>query len=343
MRIVLIVIGVVVLMVLGRLAFVILPASGVAAELETFGVDQCEALEIAPGTEDITIGRESGLAFISTDDRRTGERGAIYAVLPGDPDSLRQVSGNVPGLFHPHGISLWTGPNGAQRLFVVNHLSSDDHAIEIFDIEAGGSLRHVESISYDALSSPNDVLAVGPRSFYATNDRAFPTGFMGNLEAYFALPLASVSYFDGEAGRIVATGLAYANGINIADDGETVYVAEILGRRVRVYTRDTHTGALRRVRDISVPTAPDNIEIAEDGALWIGGHPRIFDFVAHSKDEAEIAPSHVLRVDPETGDHETILLDLDGVLNASSVAAVSGNRLLVGAVFDSHILICPNN
>lgn len=341
MRVVLIVLGIILLAVIGRLLVVIVPASGVLADLEPRLTDQCEVLTIAPGTEDVTIDPSTGRAFVSTDYRRGGARGAIYSFSVGDPSSLREVSGDTPDAFHPHGISLWTGRAGRQRLFVVNHLTPDEHAIEIFDVAADGALSHVESIAYVALSSPNDVLAVGERQFYATNDRANTTGIMGQLEAYLGLPLASVSYFDGEAGRIVADGLAYANGINIAADGRTLYVAEILGRGVRVYDRDPATGELEKLRDISVPTAPDNIEIASDGALWIGGHPRVFDFVAHVDDPAHIAPSHVLRVDPETGQSETVLLDLEGRLNASSVAAVHDGTLIVGGVFDDRVLICP--
>lgn len=336
-------IGLVVLIVLvaGRFAAVTVPASGMLADLEPRLTDQCDRLDIAPGTEDVTIDPVSGLAFVSTDDRRTGNRGAIYAFDPDDPSSLREVSGAEPAEFHPHGLSLWTGRNGAQRLFVVNHTMDGRHSIELFDIGADGLLTHAETVRYPALTSPNDVLAVGPRQFYATNDRRYTDGIMGSLEAYFALPLAGVSFFDGDSGRIVAERLAYANGINMAADGRTVYVAEILGRGVRVYRRDPATGDLERLRDIPVPTAPDNIEIAADGALWIGGHPRVFDFVAHADDAAAIAPSHVIRVDPETGEVETVLLDHDGRLNASSVAAVIGDTLIVGAVFDGHVLICP--
>jgi len=341
MRIGLIIIAVILLALLTRLAFVIVPASGVLADLQPVLTDRCEALVVAPGTEDITIHHDAGLAFISTDDRRNGARGAIYALSLDGSQTLREVSGGMPDPFHPHGISLWTGQDGSKRLFVVNHRTPHDHTIEIFDIDSDGALSLAETVTHAVLTSPNDVLAVGPRQFYATNDRAYPTGIMSNLEAYLGLPLASVSYFNGESGRIVADGLAYANGINMSADGGMVYVAEILGRGVRIYDRDVQSGGLRRTRDVSVPTAPDNIEIGEDGALWIGGHPRVFDFVTHSKDENHSAPSHVIRVDPNTGDVTTVLMSLDGELNASSVAAVTENMLLVGAVFDDRILICP--
>ncbi|WP_417481601.1 strictosidine synthase family protein [Maricaulis sp.] len=348
MRNILIILGLIIAAALARMAFVIIPASGMMADLTPVTPGQCEALTIAPGTEDITIDPASNRVFVSTDDRRTGERGGIHVFDLNEPGSLHDVSGDAPADFHPHGISLWTGPDGAQRLFVVNHRAGFDiaggtHAVEIFDVGEDGMLSHVESISHEALLSPNDVLGVGPRSFYATNDRAYHSGIMANLEAYFGLPLSSVSWFDGTDGDMVAHGIAYANGINISADGNEVYVAELLARRVRVYDRDASSGQLTADRAFAVPTAPDNIEVDERGDLWIGGHPRVFDFVAHAADAGAIAPSHAVRLNPVTGETETALLVMDGSLNASSVAAQRDGVLLVGAVFDDHILVCAGD
>tara|TARA_R110002124_G_scaffold169666_2_gene337210 strand:+ start:5953 stop:6999 length:1047 start_codon:yes stop_codon:yes gene_type:complete len=346
MRNFLIIMGLIIVVALARMAIVIIPASGMMAELTPVTPGQCTALNIGPGTEDITIDPASGLVFVSSDDRRTGERGGIYAFNLDQRDTVWEVSGDAPDDFHPHGISLWTGADGSQRLFVINHRASFDtaggaHAVEIFDVGENGLLSHVESISHEALLSPNDVLAVGPRSFYATNDRAYHSGIMASLEAYFGLPLSSVSWFDGTNGDMAAHGIAYANGINISADGTELYVAELLARRVRVYDRDVESGALSANRVLPVPTAPDNIEIDERGDLWIGGHPRIFDFVAHAADAGAMAPAHAVRLNPLTGETETALLVMDGSLNASSVAAMRDGVLLVGAVFDDHILVCP--
>jgi arylesterase/paraoxonase len=36
--------------------------------------------------------------------------------------------------FHPHGISLYTGPQGKKVLFVINHFGGR-HTVEIFDVD----------------------------------------------------------------------------------------------------------------------------------------------------------------------------------------------------------------
>jgi arylesterase/paraoxonase len=133
------------------------------------------------GPEDITIDPQSGIAFISADDRRTNIQspgsiaGAIFIMnlsdsLPG----LRNVTPANTGDFHPHGISLWTNPNGKKFLFVVNHRQKNPaHVIERFEWR-NDSLIHLESIEDENLmTSPNDVVAVGERTFYVTNDHGY--------------------------------------------------------------------------------------------------------------------------------------------------------------------------
>lgn len=327
----------------------VIPASGAGANLKTKLVDQCRRVEIAPGTEDVTIDPELGLAFISAADRRAwyNEGGAesvnpkngIYAMTL-DGGSVRKVSPPMDD-FLPHGISLWRGPGGQKRLFAVSHPPSGEEVVEVFGVGPTGDLAHLESISFPAMFSPNDLVAVGPRQFYVTNDRRFEREPLASLEAYLALPLSGVAFYDGEEGRIVEGGIAYANGINQSADGKTVYVAELLARRILVFERNPETNALKRVKAIRVKTAPDNIEVSRDGALWVAGHSKIFDFLKHAKDEAEIAPSHVIRVDPGDGDAADVLISVNGEINASSVGAAWENTLIVGAVFDSHVMVCP--
>lgn len=345
MRTLLIAFVIIVIALAARMAWVVLPAAGTFADLESTGLEACEALTIAPGTEDVTIHPVSGLAYVSTAQRRDGDDSGngIWSFDPTDPQmTLRRVTSG-PEDFVPHGISLLTRQGAPDRLFVVNHPRAGGHRVEIFEIGEDGMLAHVDSITYRELSSPNDVLAVGPRSFYATNDRRYAEGFMSTLEAFLGLPLSGVSFFDGEDGSIAADGLVYANGIAMAPDGRTIYVAEFLGQRVNVYRRDGADGRLERIDRIGVGTGADNIEIGPEGDLWIGGHPDVFAFLDHLEDPDAIAPSEVIRVDPDDGELTRALVSLDGEINASSVGAVSANHLIVGAVFDDHVLICPRS
>ena len=334
----------------------VIPAAGVFVDLQPKLVDQCMRVDVAPGTEDVEIDTQLNAAFISAADRRAwfneiasgggapppaAPTTGIYLMDLAEPHAVRRVSPDGMNDFLPHGISLWRGPDGEKRLFVVNHPSAGESLVEIFDVGAAGALTHLEGVSFEAMHSPNDVVAVGPNAFYATNDRGFEEGLMSVLEAYMALPFSDAVYYDGEKGAVAAKGLVYANGINKSANGTKIYVAEFLKRRVSVFDRDQSSGALSLDKRIKTNTGPDNIDVAEDGALWIGGHTKVFDFLAHAEDENAVAPSHVVRVDPETGENRDVFIDIGGVINGSSVGAVSGDTLVVGAVFDGHVMVCP--
>ncbi|MGD1935319.1 MAG: strictosidine synthase family protein [Candidatus Phaeomarinobacter sp.] len=343
MRIFLWVLLLVVVAAVVRLAWFMVPVSGALVSLDEKLVDQCTRVEVAPGTEDVTIDPATRIAFVSASERRDPDLppGGIYALdLDGDLQPAL-VSEDAPEDFRPHGISLWTGDAGEKRLFVISHPKAGGHVVEIFDVGADGALTHVKGVSFDDMHSPNDLVAVSGEAFYASNDRGFSDGLMAQLETYFALPFSSAVYWDGASGGIAVPGLAFANGINVSADGGTIYIAEFLRHLVGVYDRDQETGVLTRTGTLPVGTGVDNIEIAEDGALWIGSHPKAFEFLAHAEDPTAVASSQVVRVDPETGKVDEVLVDLSGKLSASSVGAVNGNTLVVGAVFDSGVLVCP--
>jgi len=350
MRLIFILVATITLAVLGWFLAHIIPASGALVDLEPMLVGECRRVDIAPGTEDVTIDPELGLAFVSAADRRgwfneTGAAGVnpqngIYTLSLDGADTVTRVSPQIDN-FLPHGINLWRGEDGEKRLFVVNHPPSGEEIIEIFDVGEAGALTHLESVSFELMHSPNDVVGVGPRQFYATNDRGYEEGVLATLEAYLALPFSSVVYYDGDAGDFAAKHMTYANGINTSADGKTVYVAEFLKRRIAVFDRDPSSGALNKRGVLKANTGPDNIEIAKDGALWIGGHTKAFEFLAHAEDESAIAPSHVIRIDPATGEKRDVFISTDGEINGSSVGAVWDDTLIVGAVFDGHVMVCP--
>ncbi len=332
----------------------IVPISGALTSLTPKLVDQCNRLDIFPGTEDIAIDHQNNIAFVAAGERRswynnphqTGPaQGGIYAFDINNPQTLQKISPPEFTDFLPHGISLWQGPNGERRLFVINHPSSGEEVVEIFSIANDHKLTHLRSVSFDAMHSPNDVVAVGPNQFYATNDRGFDGGIAGLLELYFVLPFSSIVYFDGENGQHVQKQMYYANGINQSPDGNTLYVAEFLKRRISVFTRNKTDGSLKRQQKIPLNTGPDNIDVDANGDLWVAGHSKGFAFQAHAKDAAKIAPSHVIKITPPNFNREDVFIDTKGIINGSSVGAAhigeSGGKLLVGAVFDGHIMICP--
>lgn len=307
---------------------------------------ECRAIDGVVGAEDVTIDPRTQIAYLSSDDRRkrmagTPVRGEIYGLDLQRPDAVPvPLTGGQPVNFHPHGISLWRDPAGGARLFVINHLSTGKHEVVIYQVEAD-RLQMLERVSYPEMTAPNDLVAVGPRQFYATNDRGYDRGtLMGTLEALLQLPTSSVSFFDGTHGSLALGGIAFANGINVGDGGRTVYVAACLGRAVGIYERDAATGALLEKRRIDLPACPDNIEVDDAGTLWIGAHPKLFSFIEHSEDPTVLSPTQVFRIDPASGRVDEVLLDDGSLLSGTATAAVAGEHMVLGPVFDPKALVC---
>jgi len=325
-------------------------SAGQFKSIEPHFAGTCEVIRGVVGAEDITIHPGTGVAYISVCDRRgvmsgQSSRGGIYAYelnVP-RPVPVKLTSGPDPG-FQPHGISLFVDPGGRDALFVINH-SGSTHKIEIYEIKADG-LTHRETVSDPDLLSPNDIVAVGRMSFYATNDHRHRGGVMRLLEDYLKLPLASVVYYDGGNFTWAAEGFRYANGISVSPDGRELYVAETTGRVLNVYDRDRQTGDLSLKEEIRFDTGLDNIEVGPDGILWIGSHPQLLKFVGHSKDAGKPSPSQVLRVELKgDGAHriDEVYLNRGEELSGSSVGAVYWDRLLIGSVFEEKLLDCRLN
>lgn len=297
-------------------------------------------------SEDLTIDPDSGVVFISGDDRRGSKdgrfTGAIYSYSL--EDRKVQPKNLTPDLefeFHPHGLSLYRGPDKRKLLFVVNHRSDRD-SIEIFEV-GNSDLVHQETVTAELLRDANDIVAVDSRRFYVTRDHGYSSEWGRRLEEYFRLGESSVVYYDGQEFRTVAQDLAYANGINASRDSLLIFVAATLEGNILLYNRDPENGSLNLQEKIFLGTAVDNIEVDEDGNLWIGAHPKPLNFIDYSQDPTVLSPSQVLRVSiAEENNHtvEEIYLSAGRYLSGSSVAARWMNHLVIGSVFDRRFLVC---
>ncbi|HEY2388252.1 MAG TPA: SMP-30/gluconolactonase/LRE family protein [Candidatus Binatia bacterium] len=306
----------------------------------------CRAVPGVVGAEDLTIHPRTGVAYLSSCDRRAvfaggPAHGALFAYDLSTPDALPvNLTPDAGPDFCPHGISLTVAPDGTSTLFVIVHTRGRS-TIEVFDASPT-ALVHRTTLSDPLLVAPNDLLAVSPTELYVTNDHRYAAGFLRTVEDYTRRPWANVVRWDGQRFHEAAGGIRLANGINMSRDGRTVYVAATIGQAIREYDRDPAAGALTFRAEIPVATGVDNIEMDPDGSLWIGAHPQLLTLVGYMGGRKPRAPSQILHVTPATSGArvEEIYLDLGDQLSAASVGAVHDRRLLIGPIADDKFLDC---
>lgn len=268
-----------------------------------------------------------------------------------DPVELTLKNFNRSG-FNPHGISAYQdSSSGAVSLFVVNH-RPDAQAIEIFDFEREThSLIHRRSVVNELIWSPNNLHAVGPDSFYVTNDNFFQYGTLLHLLYLFVLNnfLASnIVYFDGFK-AIEAIGGVHPNGIALSTEKSFVFASATRDNGVAVYRR-RHDNTLEASQIIKVGAFVDNINVDPvTGNLWLATLPKVMDLVEHSKNISHFTASQVLEVQlgkPSASgvafpDHKVrgVYRNDGKELSASTTALVYKSQLLVGTLH-TNMLYC---
>jgi len=321
--------------------------------LEPHYSGDCSSVAGVVGAEDITF-LNNGTALISSDNRRSRingseDQGTIYQYKPRAKNhKLINLMPKLDTGFHPHGISVYEEPDGKTYLAAVNHHSSGlfnssyGHSIELF-IYDSDSLVHVRSVSGPLMISPNDIVLINKDQFYVTNDHGSSSRLGQTFEEYLQLKKCNVLFYDGNEFRVVASGLGFANGININKDGSVLYIAETIGKKLSIYSRDNITNSLNLFESIDFNSGVDNIEIDNKGNLWIGSHPKMFTFSRHMNDSTVLSPSQVYRVSFDRNNNHTIeevYLNLGDELSGSTVAAVYDNTVLIGSVFENYFLDC---
>jgi len=293
-----------------------------------------------PGPEDMQVDYATGNLFIASATRRKNENSLNDGIY-----LLNLDSGEVPVLlpntlkepFHPHGISLLR-KDSTLYIFAVNHNDKGDY-VESFRYN-DNTLQHMASYSSPEMCCPNDLVATDIDKFYVTNDHGAKKGVMRIIEDYIRIPRSSLFYFDGESFIKAAGPFNYANGVNVSKDKNRLYMTTTTGSSVIVFEINDDA-TLSRKGTTDVGTGVDNIDIDEDGNLWIAAHPKLLDFVKHSKDSTAHSPSQVLKLTPKddyTFTVEEIYLNEGSEISGSSVAVFYQNELFIGGVFDRSVI-----
>jgi len=313
----------------------------------------CSEVYGLEGPEDIIIINDS-TAIVSADPRRKilSETKTFYAYEQKNSNSnqgsiflynlisneLINITENISFEFHPHGISSYRNNEGDLYISAINH-TSKGHYVEVFILK-NNQLEPINKVTGSLLISPNDIVMISENQFYITNDHGSKKLTSKMIEDYLQLSRSNLIFYNGNDFEIIIKDLQYANGVNISDNGEQVYIAETIGKNVSIYNRDKASNKLHLLKSIDIDSGVDNIEIDIDGNLWIGSHPKLFDFVKHAKNPKNLSPSQVIKISMDDYSIHEIYLNNGKELSGSSVAAFHKNNLLIGAVFENKFLHC---
>ncbi|XP_017530306.3 serum paraoxonase/arylesterase 1 [Manis javanica] len=315
-------------------------------EVEPVNLPNCNLIKgIEAGSEDLEI-LPNGLAFISSGLKYPG----IKSFEPDKPGKILlmnlneenptvlelRITGSTFDLssFNPHGLSTFIDEDNTVYLLVVNHPDVKS-TVELLKFqEDEKSLLHLKTIRHELLPNLNDIVALGPEQFYATNDHYFVDTYLRSWELYLGLAWSNVVYYTPNEVRVVADGFDLANGINISPDGKYVYIAELMAHKIHVYEKHANW-TLTPLKSLNFNTLVDNISVDPvTGDLWVGCHPngmKIFFYDPENLPASEVLQiQNILTEEPRV----TVVYAENGtVLQGSTVASVYKGQLLIGTVF----------
>lgn len=305
-----------------------------------------------PGAEDMTASADGSFLIISSFDRasrRNGnlKQGGLYFMdLKTDSFHVKSLTENMEKPFYPHGLDMIRLDSNRHRLFVINHVE-DTNLVEVFTLYDRDSLVYEKTLTDETMFSPNDIVAVGENQFYFTNDKNSKDALGKFNENYLLLNRCRVTYFDGENYRDVITdGKPYTNGIKYDFNRKFMYIASSRSFSVDVYLRESN-GDLKIIETLQTNTGVDNIELDEEGNLWIGCHPNLLAFSSYAKGKQEFAPSEIIKIEYKgvVDGYETTSVFVDDGKNvsATSTAAIYKDLIFTGNVMDNHFLILRKN
>ncbi len=284
-----------------------------------------------PGVQDLAVDNVRGLLLISArNPANPGASDGIYSVKLSDAAARPVRLKGAPPDFHPGGMDLYRGPDGADQLMVIDHKNNGVTMLEGFGLSAAGDMLSPQTtVRSGQLVGPADLAMIGPNAFYLANDHV-TKGWLGRFaEDYLLWPHADILAFNGVGFRIAMQRIAAPSGV--AARTRFLYATAMNGRKLLAFSREDFTGNLIEIGSLSMPARLDKVSLDPAGNLIVAGQPRP-------------GAAQVYRVsvgaDGVPQGIETLFSDDGKLLKGAGSAVVAGGHLFIGSPSDSKILDC---
>jgi len=307
----------------------------------------CAVIPGVPGPEDLAMDFESGVAYVSSLNRREAFlkgspplRGSLFRINMAESNPTPvEVTPEHPVDFRPLGISFHTGGDGVSRLFVINEQAGSVNTVEIFRVSPERQLKYQETISGNALVSPNNIAATGEKQFYVTNDGRSKRTLDRAVDVLFSRATGAIVYYDGSRFNTVASKLNFPNGIAYDEAHSKLWVAETATGFLRSYPVHRKTGALAPPAQYQLGVGLDNLHLDTQGRLWVARHPNLPALGRHRHNASAPSPSEILLF-YRNGESTVVFRDRGQQISGATVAAPWDGRFLIGAIAEPHLLLC---
>ena len=347
---------IIILLLTGIIGFIVnhFYKAGAFSTTNNFNVENCQVVSNFAGPEDTQIDYDTDILYISSNnwggsDKENINTIGVFALDLKKKDAKpKLISLDAPKNFQPHGINLYKDPKtGEKTLFVVNHQHPPQ--VEAFDVIDRETIKHRETFINSELISINEIVGVGKRSFYVTQDsKYFGSKPLLLVSTLLGFEQGSLHYYNGENWKVIADDVHFANGLACSHDMKTLYLGETNSMRIRVYERNTENGDLKLKEFIDLGAAPDNINVDPQGNLWVAGFPNILAIFLHIQNKTMKSPVHIMKLTVEGNK----VVDIKRVLtstgeNISGISAVASykDKFFISGIMNPELRICslPKN
>ncbi|KAF9970668.1 hypothetical protein BGZ73_006577 [Actinomortierella ambigua] len=251
------------------------------------------------------------------------------------------------------GIGLYEKSDRELTLFVINHRRTGS-VVEVIDYYVGETtMKYVQTVQHELIITPNDIVAVGARSFYISNDHKYTSGPMRAIEGNLRRSWSNVIYHSPEKTLVAFEGVNSANGMSANHDKSIIYLSACHGAGLHVLEpRDDHT--LRERDYIKLDFYNDNPSLdPSTGAIFLAGHTQPIKLVAGMfvPGKPIVSPSKVIKISNNTGSDQyygkkykvdDVLIDDGTEISGATTAAVDRKRnvMLIGTLLDQGLWHC---
>ena len=292
--------------------------------------------------------RAGNMAFLDAETRehRVAWRGGDAASSSSDGETWGDPGcpGPPPSEFSPHGISLFTRPDGRVGLWVVNHGGRE--SVEGFELVGVGAEAEYRWRGCVVAPEPlylNDVVALPEGGFLVTHMMSRDEPLWGVIKATLGVDTGSVYEWkpDGGFRELPGSAAPFPYGIELSEDGSTVYLNVYAGNEVRRIDRES--GTLLGSAPVS---RPDNSSWGRDGRLLVASHHGgLPDMIQCQDIDTGGCPMafEIVALHPETLAAEVVYAGAGAPMGGGTVALDVGDSLVIGSFAGDRVIFAPKH